>query len=214
MWFLYLDESGDLGFDFVNKQPSKFFTVTILAVQGVDNNRKLINAVKKTIKRKLNADKPTRSVKELKGSSTTAHVKKYFYSSARDIPFALFSISLNKKRVFERLTKEKSRVYNYVARLVLEKIKFENAKVRIELIVDKSKGKYEIQEFNQYVIRQLEARIDPKVPLEIQHRDSLENKALQAVDMYCWGFFQKYEHANMEWVTLFGPKVRFDQAYL
>lgn len=30
MWYLYLDESGDLGFDFVNKKPSKFFTVSIL----------------------------------------------------------------------------------------------------------------------------------------------------------------------------------------
>ncbi len=27
MWNLYLDESGDLGFDFVNKKPSKFFTI-------------------------------------------------------------------------------------------------------------------------------------------------------------------------------------------
>lgn len=32
MWFLYLDESGDLGFDLVNKKSSKFFTVAILAV--------------------------------------------------------------------------------------------------------------------------------------------------------------------------------------
>ena len=24
MWYLYLDESGDLGFDFVNKKPSRF----------------------------------------------------------------------------------------------------------------------------------------------------------------------------------------------
>ncbi len=34
MWYLYLDESGDLGFDFVNKKPSKFFTITILVIKG------------------------------------------------------------------------------------------------------------------------------------------------------------------------------------
>jgi hypothetical protein len=45
MLFLYLDESGDLGFDFVNKKPSKFFVVTILAVKGYEENRKLINGV-------------------------------------------------------------------------------------------------------------------------------------------------------------------------
>jgi len=33
MWYLYLDESGDLGFDFVHKKPLNFFTVTIPAVK-------------------------------------------------------------------------------------------------------------------------------------------------------------------------------------
>jgi hypothetical protein len=56
MWYLYLDESGDLGFDFVNKHPSKFFTVTILATKGQANNKAIIKAVKKTLARKLNLD--------------------------------------------------------------------------------------------------------------------------------------------------------------
>ena len=43
MWYLYLDESGDLGFDFVTKRPSNFFTVTVLLGQGVENNRALIH---------------------------------------------------------------------------------------------------------------------------------------------------------------------------
>jgi len=54
MWYLYLDESGDLGFDFINKKPSKFFTITILALSSYKSNRQLIKAVKTTIRRKLN----------------------------------------------------------------------------------------------------------------------------------------------------------------
>ncbi len=65
MWFLYLDESGDLGFDFVNKKPSRFFTVTILAVSEASRNRAIINAVKKTLKRKLK-----KKTVEIKGSKT------------------------------------------------------------------------------------------------------------------------------------------------
>ena len=57
MWYLYLDESGDLGFDFVNKRPSKFFTVSILAVSCQDTNRKLLKAAKITLRRKLNPAK-------------------------------------------------------------------------------------------------------------------------------------------------------------
>lgn len=56
MWYLYLDESGDLGFDFVNKRPSKFFTVAVLAIQG-ENNKKLLKAIKITLRRKFNIKK-------------------------------------------------------------------------------------------------------------------------------------------------------------
>ena len=49
MLHLYLDESGDLGFDFANKNPSRFFTITILVVDGFEANRKLIAAVRKTL---------------------------------------------------------------------------------------------------------------------------------------------------------------------
>ncbi len=34
MLYLYLDESGDLGFNFVNRKPSRDFTATVLAVKG------------------------------------------------------------------------------------------------------------------------------------------------------------------------------------
>ena len=32
MFYIYLDESGDLGFDFEAKKPSKFFTITLLLI--------------------------------------------------------------------------------------------------------------------------------------------------------------------------------------
>jgi len=88
MWYLYLDESGDLGFDFVNKKPSKFFTVTILALGSIEANRKLVKAVKVVLRRKLNPKgKRKRLVFELKGTGTTLEVKKYFYKQAKEIKF-------------------------------------------------------------------------------------------------------------------------------
>ena len=213
MWYLYLDESGDLGFDFVNKKPSKFFTVTILALSGVDKNRAFINAVKHTLKRKLKKKK-IGILQELKGHKTSLEVKEYFYRQVRDLKFELYSLTLNKRRLYEKLTKEKDRVYNYISRLVLDKIPFEKANMRVELIVDKSKGKPEIKEFNSYIIRQLQGRLDPKVPLDIYHRLSHEASGLQAVDMFCWGIFRKYEKKDSSWFELFKEKVIFDELYL
>ncbi len=96
MLYLYLDESGDLGFDFVNKRPSKFFTVTILVLDNIGANRNLIKAVKATLRRKLNPpNKRKRIVYELKGSATVLDIKKYFYKQVKEINFGIDSITLN-----------------------------------------------------------------------------------------------------------------------
>lgn len=212
MWFLYLDESGDLGFDFVNKKPSKFFTVTILAIKGPLNNRLLTKAVKKTLKRKLNRKKAT--TEELKGARTIFEIKKYFYNQIKDLKFAIYALTLNKKRVYERLTRDKERVYNYISRLVLDKIPFEKAQVQVMLILDKSKSPKEIGDFNQYIFRQLKGRLDPKVPLDIKHENSRQYYGLQAVDLFSWGIFRKYEKKDTAWFDIFTEKVAFEEQYL
>lgn len=126
MWNLYLDESGDLGFDFVNKKPSKFFTVTIVATSSYENDRKLAKEVRVTLRRKLNPQgKRKRIVHELKGTNTTLEIKHYFYRRISGIKFGVYSMTLNKRKVYERLTREKERVYNYIARRVPDHIPFE-----------------------------------------------------------------------------------------
>ena len=213
MWYLYLDESGDLGFDFVNKKPSNFFTITILAVSCINNNRRILKAVKITLRRKF---RKKDEVKELKGKELDLNIKKYLYKQMKDVKFGLYAMTLNKRRVYAELAKSKSRVYNYIAKKVLEQIPFEkNNSDRVELIIDRSMSKPEIIEFNSYIRRQLEARLSPKIPLDIYHWQSHENFGLQAVDVFCWGIFQKYERRKTDWYDVYAKdKVRFDDQYL
>ncbi len=114
MWYLYLDESGDLGFDFVNKKPSKFFTVTIVAVQGQEMNRRLAKEVKLVLRRKLNPkNKRSRLVEELKGERTTSAIKKYFYERVKNIPFGIYNSStavFHSARLLLSTTKTQSRL--------------------------------------------------------------------------------------------------------
>ena len=97
MWCLYVDESGDLGFDFFAKSPSKYFTVCVLLVRGVEHNRAILSAVKQTIRRKL----PKREAAELKGARTSLEAKQYFYRLVWDTPFEVFALTLNKRRVYQ-----------------------------------------------------------------------------------------------------------------
>lgn len=215
MLYLYLDESGDLGFDFVNKKPSKYFVVTILVVKGHEANSRLINGVKKTLRRKLNPkNKRKRIVSELKGTKTTIEVKEYFYRQVRDLDLAVYAIILNKRRVYSSLIKQKSRVYNFIARSVLDQIPYGNAEQKVELTIDKSKSKPEIVEFNDYIYRQLESKIDPAVPLNIYHVNSIEHCALQAADMFSYAIFEKYERRRDQWFRIVKEKIKYCSVYL
>ena len=215
MYYLYLDESGDLGFDLVNKKSSKFFTVCILLVKENESKRKITKSVERTLHKKLNPkNKRNRIVQELKGTSTTIEVKKYFFKKIKDLDFHIYSITLNKIRVYDYLVKNRSRVYNWIVRLLLDNVDFSEVKDRIYLIIDKSKNKPQIVEFNEYIYRQLMAKIDPKIPLEIKHKNSCSDYGLNAVDLFSWGIFRKHERKDWEWYNIFKEKIKFDGIYL
>ncbi len=126
MWRLYLDESGDLGFDFQNKKPSPFLTIAILATYNRGAATKIDQAVRRTLRRKVNRKKMNKKL-ELKGADSTIAVKRYFYRQIRDLEFGIYALTLNKIRVKHELRNRpdaKERLYNFIAREVMEKIPF------------------------------------------------------------------------------------------
>ena len=73
--FMYLDESGCLGFNSLGA--TQYFVITLLKIEGENVQKEVKNAVKRTIKKKLNS-KNKKSTYELKGSKTEFSVKEYF----------------------------------------------------------------------------------------------------------------------------------------
>lgn len=211
MLYLYIDESGDLGFDFINHNPSKFFTIAILAVKR-ENHKILTKAIEITKRRKFNIKK--HKIEELKGSKCPLEIKKYFYNRVKDIDFKLYAITLNKIRVYEKLRKDKEKVYNFITRLVLDKIPFNTANSRIEIIIDRSKTKKNIFEFNQYILQQIKNKFAAKIPFNIYHHNSKQSLGLQTIDLFCWGIFKKYEAKDLEWYNIFKEKITYDKPYL
>ena len=215
MWWLYLDESGDLGFDFVNKKPSEFFTICILATSQKSTDIAFRRAVKRTLRHKLNPPKRRKRIaEELKGASTEQSIRNYAWKQIRNEKFGIYCITLNKRRLYPRLSEQKAHVYNYVARMVIDQLPFEKASGGVRLVVDRSKGKRQVWEFNQYIERQLQGRISPDVSLEFVHDDSRHWPGLQWADLFAWGVFQKYERHDATWYDVFREKVLYDEQYL
>lgn len=213
MWHLYLDESGDLGFDFTTRA-SKFLTICVLATSQIQTVQKIQTAVRRTL-RKINRRKG--QLRELKGTKTDIKTKRFFYRRMSACRFGIYAVTLNKQRVYEQLRRspqKRERLYNFIAKKVLERIPFEMSKGGVELIVDKSKGKWEIADFNRYVLTHLQGRIDPDCPVNIVHRDSCEDTGLSAVDLFCWGVFRKHERNDTEWYGDYRDKIVLDDTYL
>ena len=212
--YIYLDESGDLGFDFSRKKTTNFFVVTLLVCENQDAIKEFEKAVKRTLKNKLN--RKNYSVHELKGTKTELGVKQYFYKQIKDDSWQIYTLVLNKKRVSLDLRSKnaKSRLYNYVSRLLLEKLPLGTTFSNVRLVVDRSKNTKEILDFNNYLKSQLEALLPLNTSFRIEHLTSQEMAGLQAVDLFCWGIFRKYELNDCLWYNEFKDKIGYESEYL
>lgn len=213
MLYVYLDESGDLGFDFKNKKPSNFFTITIVIIKGIKTNKSIKKEIETVIKRKLNLKKSKRRVDEIKWSRTNLSIKKYLYKRVADYDFDIYSISFNKKNVKDSLIKNKARLYNYFVKLLIDQVDLNNINNKLTIVLDKSKNKEQIKDCNDYLIRNIESKISLEIDIDILHEDSTIMKQLQLADVFCYWFFEKYNKNNTDWLDTFKSKVKFDDLY-
>lgn len=213
--YLYLDESGDLGFDFTNKKPSKFFIITLLICDDKQSNQLIKKAVERTLKNKVYAKSKYRKHNELKGIATKISIKTYFFSNAiKNDSWRIYSIVLDKQIVARKFnTVDKHRMYNVVANHLLKQVNFSEA-ATVNLFVDRSKGRDGIDEFDDLLKVSLDTILPLNVPLNITHVSSHKNYNIQAVDLFCWGIFRKYEFQDGEWYNIFKDKVVYEQRFL
>lgn len=214
--FICLDESGDLGFDFIKEKTTRKFVVTILVCNSVDARKEFRKAVRRTLKNKLNRKKKnTRYVAELKGRGTTLEIKKYFLRNIQRDDWEIYALALNKIRIEKHLQtkKDKKKLYNNLSTFLLEKLPFTEAVLNVELVVDRSKNKEEIRDFNQYLINNLKSLLPMNTTFNISHLTSEQSAELQAVDLFCWGIFRKYEYNDTQWYDMFKHKVKFETEY-
>jgi len=204
MAYIFLDESGDLGFNFEKKKTSKIFVITLLFT---DNKRPIEKIVKKThselrkkYKRKFGAlhavrEKPITRQRLLKRLDEKDCV--------------IMTIYLNKKRVYTKLQEEKAVLYNYVANILLDRIytkKIIPIEKTIELIASKREtNKFLNENFKNYLDSQVKNRHKTRIKINI--KTPSDEKSLQVVDFVSWAIFRKYEYGDDSYYNLIKNKV-------
>ncbi len=215
--YIYLDESGDLGFDFTKSKTTRKFVITLLVCDTQTAPRHFKKAVRRTLKNKINRKRRrAKCTLELKGSNTSIEIKKYFFKQLKDNDWQLYTVILNKARVHNHLRTAagKSKLYNFLARFLIDKLPLRRTFTNVRLVVDRSKNREEIRDFNQYVKNQIEGLLPLNTDFTVEHLNSHESACLQVVDLFCWGIFRKYEQSDTEWYNAFGHKIRYETEYL
>ena len=215
--YIYLDESGDLGFDFRKAKTKHKFVITVLVCFSQMAEKAFKKAVRRTLKRKINRNRAkSQWVHELKGTRTSFEIKRYFFRQLRCADWAVYTLILNKARVSETLRTKvgKKKLCNFLARFLIEKLPLRQTITNVRLVVDRSKSREDIGDFNRYVENHLQAMLPLNTALTIEHLTSHERAELQAVDLFCWGVARKYEHDDAAWYNLFKHMLKYEDEYL
>ena len=203
MAYIFMDESGDLGFH-KEKKNSRYFIITFLFIDNKKHLDKIAKKIfswlsKKSVKVSwwvlhCNKEKPTTRIRLL--------------SLCQKLDMHLMTIYLNKSKVYTNLQNEKHLLYNYVVNILLDRIttkKIIPTKHTIEFIASRREtSKLLNQNFLGYLQKNMASK---PFTLDFHIKTPLQEKGLQIVDFCCWAIFQKYEKQEESYYNLIKPLI-------
>jgi hypothetical protein len=205
MAYIFLDESGDLGFDFTKHRTSKFFVITFLCCVNRRPIEKLISKCHSELKKQH----------KMRGGILHCHREKpitrqRLLKRLTEKNCSIMTIYLNKSRVYTKLQDEKNVLYNYVTNILLDRImtkKLLGSKpCGIELIASrKETNKFLNENFKEYLRNKVKGSHDVDIKVEI--KTPHEEKGLQAVDFISWAIFRKQEYGDTSYYNIIKTKI-------
>ncbi len=201
MAYIFLDESGDLGF---GKKSSKWFLFTLVVVDNPRKLERLIKKVRKTIRKKYK-----HVLSELHAYHADDVTRIRVLKAIAKLDIAVVTTILNKQKVYVDLQNQKNYLYNYTANIILDRLMnatlVDGAK-EMYLVVDRKDTKKNLrQNFISYISEAMNKRKRGgfKMTLAASH----DEKGLQAVDFISWAIFRKYEKGDCEFYEIIKSKI-------
>ena len=199
MKYIFLDESGELGF---KSKSSKYFIITLLSCDEgeIYDLRRIMKKVRaKIIKKKM------KKYPELKGNNSTDKIRKDVLNRFNKTNSEIFVIVLEKLKVYEYLKHKKNKLYNYISNLILNECSLDDNHVC--LVVDKSKTNRSLREdFDNYIRRNLNQKKN-NCSLKIKHENSQKEGCLQVLDFISWSIFRNYEYKDSGFMDMIKDKI-------
>lgn len=204
MAHIFMDESGDLGFDFGKKRTSKFFIVTFLFVSNPRSVEKIVKEVHRGLRSRFRMRSGILHASHEEPITCLRFCRRLVGKDCQ-----VMVIYLNKSRVYSHLQDEKHVLYNYVVNILLGRIigkRLAKHGEEIELIASRREtNKFLNQNFKEYLERQVTS--NHGVNIRVTVKTPSEEKCLQAADMVSWAMFRKYEYGDESYYDIVKPLV-------
>ena len=204
MSYIFLDESGDLGFN-PGKKSSKFFVVTFMFVE----NKNPVEKVVKKIARNLSRKELKKHIGVMHACKEKPKTKMKLLAMLNEKDISVLSIYLNKQKVYTKLQNEKHILYNYVANILLDRLftkKLISLDGKITLVASRREtNRFLNDNFKNYLKDQV--FVNHKIDIHVEIKPPESEKCLQAVDFICWTIYQKRERGDESYFNLIKEKI-------
>mgnify|MGYP000998562390 CR=1 FL=1 len=212
MYYLFIDESGELG---TNSGSSEFF---LIAALSTENPKALEKRIWKEKAKLINAGWPKDI--EIKGTSLWSSpynpkIPKEISQRREEIMCEMISsICAGPNKVHYSIAKKKHLsphimkaeygiAYNWLCGTLLCRAYPRYFPGPLEIVVDqRSKETHTKTKFDGYLETRLVGDCEHQLSLSIAHKESHDVPGLQAVDFLSWGLFRKYEKGQPKFADL------------
>ncbi len=205
MAYIFLDESGDLGFDLTKRGTSKFFVITFLCCVKKGPIEKVIAQCHSELKKKHKITGGVLHCFREKPVTRQRLLKRLVEKEC-----SVMAIYLDKKRVYTKLKDEKDVLYNMVTNILLDRIMSKKLlgerPDEITLIASrKETNAFLNEQFKEYLRQKMMG--NHHVDIQVDIRTPHEEKGLQAVDFISWSIFRKLESNDATYCNIIQSKI-------
>lgn len=194
--FVYIDESGDLGF---HPKSSSHIIITALFISDFSKLDRIIKNFRRNVFRN-----ELKNSFEIKSNKVSELLIRRLLIKLNEIPdIKITHIILDKKTVqTQALEKNKHQFYDKIVSEIAKHIPFEE--VELEIRIDKSKNKKILRdEFNNYFENILKSHSSCRIAGNIiHHSDSKMWSGIQFADVLAWAEYQKIVFGKIDFISL------------
>ena len=199
--YIFIDESGDTGIS--SSKTKKYFVISAIIF---DSEYSLQETQKKIELFKRNE----RLKDELHFCKKNNLIRDKFFSYIKNSNFTVKAISVDKERLYsEYLKNNPDKFYNYILKMLLEKMVLDNTNTRnenLKIVLDEKGNKNLEKELKQYLQSNPQLRVS-----KLSVRDSKNDVLLQLADMVASAIGHSYNRTDKpnssRWKDMIANKV-------